>query len=103
MNSFKARYRYSTFVEFEYDGVKSDANFEKHGIRIEDARHLWNDPKRVEFIGRFGDEERLGLVAELNEKLWTAIFTYRTLRIRIISVRRAREYGKELYNNGTGV
>ncbi len=90
-------------MEFVYDTAKSEKNFQKHGINFEDASHLWNDPKRVEFIARFANEARHGLVAELNEKLWTAIFTYRNNCIRIISVRRARENEKELYNNGAGI
>ena len=88
---------------FEYDHAKSDANYEKHGIHFEASKLLWNDPKRVEFVARFADEPRLGLVAEHNEKLWTAIFTYRAGRIRIISVRRARDHEKELYNDSTGI
>jgi uncharacterized DUF497 family protein len=87
-------------VGFEYDQIKSDAIHQKHGIRFEDAQILWNDPKRVEFIARFQDEPRLGLVAELNDKKWTAIFTHRNNRVRIISVRRARENEEELYNDG---
>jgi uncharacterized protein len=90
-------------VGFEYDQTKSDANYDKHGIHFEAAKLLWIDPKRVEFIARFADEPRLGLVAEHDERLWTAIFTYRADRIRIISVRRARDHEKELYNDSTGI
>jgi uncharacterized DUF497 family protein len=86
---------------FEYDPVKSDSNCQKHGIDFEDAKLLWNDPKRVEFIARFADEPRLGLIGEWNAKLWTAIFTYRNHCIRIISVRRARANEKELYHDGS--
>ena len=88
---------------FEYDQAKSDANYGKHGIDFEDAQRLWNDPKRVEFIARFSDEPRLGLVAEHGDKLWTAIFTHRGNQIRIISVRRARDNENALYNDSTGV
>jgi uncharacterized DUF497 family protein len=90
-------------VGFEYDQAKSDANYDKHGIHFEAAKLLWIDPKRVEFIARFADEPRFGLVAEHNDKLWTAIFTYRADRIRIISVRKARDHEKELYNDSTGI
>ncbi len=93
------RYRYAIKVDFEYDQVKSEANFKKHGIDFEDAKLLWNDPKRIEFLARFSDEVRLGLIAEWNEKLWTAIFTYRAANTRIISVRRARDHEKEIYND----
>jgi uncharacterized DUF497 family protein len=49
-------------VEFEYDPDKSKTNARKHGIDFEQARLLWSDAKRVEFVARFADETRLGLV-----------------------------------------
>ena len=84
---------------FEYDPAKSQANKIKHGIDFERAKVLWSDPKRVEFLARFEDENRTGIVAELDSKLWTAISTERGGIIRIISVRRAREYEKKLYHS----
>jgi len=85
-------------VEFEYDPAKSKANAKKHGIDFEQATRLWNDEKRVEFVARFADEPRLGLVGEYGDKLWTAIFTTREDRVRIISVRRARKNEEEIYH-----
>ena len=90
-------------MEFEYDQTKSRANSTKHGIDFEQAKALWNDPQRVEFVARFSDESRLGLVAQLGEKLWTAIFTVREDRTRMISVRRARQDEEAIYNDSTGV
>ena len=90
-------------MEFEYDQAKNHANYEKHGIDFEQAKALWNDPKRVEFVARFSDEARLGLVALVGMKLWTAIFTKREDRTRIISVRRARQNEEATYNDSTGI
>jgi uncharacterized protein len=87
-------------VDFEYDPAKSQANKAKHGIDFEEAQALWTDPNRVEFVARFQDEERTGTVALFDRKLWTAISTERGEKTRIISVRRAREYEKELYQGG---
>jgi len=86
-------------MEFKFDPEKSRSNADKHGIDFEAAQSHWNDPNRVEFIARFKDEERRGVVATLNERLWCAISTLREERIRIISVRRAREYEEEIYYN----
>jgi uncharacterized DUF497 family protein len=86
-------------VEFEYDPDKSKTNVRKHGIDFEQARLLWSDAKRVEFVARFADETRLGLVGEYEEKLWTAIFTTREERVRIISVRRARKNEEAIYHD----
>ena len=90
-------------MEFEYDKAKSVSNQAKHGIDFEQSKALWIDPKRVEFVARFSDEARLGLVAEVGGKLWTAIFTKREDRTRIISVRRTRQNEESIYNNSTGI
>jgi uncharacterized protein len=86
-------------VDFEFDLRKSAINAGKHGIDFDAAQFLWEDPNRVEFIARFKDEERHGLVASHDSRLWCAIFTIRGEKIRIISVRRARTYEEELYND----
>ena len=88
---------------FEYDPSKSEANRSKHGIDFEQSKALWLDSDRMEFVACFRDETRLGLVARLDTKLWTAIFTKREDRIRIISVRRARTNEEKLYNDSSGI
>lgn len=90
-------------MEFEYDPVKSEANKEKHGLDFERAKELWHDANRAEFVARFSDEPRHGLIAELDDKLWTAIYTVRGDRARIISVRRAREKEEAIYNDSTRI
>jgi uncharacterized protein len=84
-------------VVFEYDPDKSLKNQEKHGIDFEVAQVLWRDVKRVVFDTPFEDEPRSGIIAAHDEKLWCAIYTLREEKIRIISVRRARDYEEELY------
>lgn len=86
-------------MAFEFDPQKSAINAVKHGIDFEAAQLLWVDANRVEFSARFKDEIRQGLVARYNSLIWCAIFTVRGEKIRIISVRRAREYEEKLYNN----
>jgi len=89
-------------MDFEFDAAKSQSNKTKHGISFHEALVLWDDPDRVLFIARFQDEERHGIIARDRSTLWCAIFTHRQQKIRIISVRRAREYEKEIYNQGGG-
>ena len=86
---------------FEYDPDKSRSNKAKHGIDLEEAGQLWLDSQRVVFVARFQDEERHGLIASWAGVLWCAIFTIRNDKIRIISVRKARDYEKELYHEGS--
>ena len=40
------------------------------------------------------------MIAKLKDTLWTAIYTYRKKKIRIISVRKARKYEEEIYYHG---
>ncbi len=90
-------------MEFEYDPAKSEANKQKHGIDFERAKELWRDANRAEFVAQFSDEPRLGLIAGLDDKLWTTIYTLREDRARIISVRRARENEEAIYNDGARI
>ena len=75
----------------EYDPVKSAANKANHGIDFEEAQRLWDDPLLLEAPAKTEDEPRFLIVAMLEAKHWTAVCTRRGERIRIISVRRARE------------
>ncbi|MGE3977110.1 MAG: BrnT family toxin [Nitrospira sp.] len=84
-------------MDFEFDPAKSKSNHEKHGIDFVEAQQLWEDEDRLEIPARTEDEPRYVLIAALDQKLWSAFFTYRKGRIRLISVRRARREERELY------
>ena len=89
-----------TIPEFEYDPAKSRANYEKHGIDFETAQALWLDERKALGPTASPDEMRWMLVAKLDGKLWSAIFTERKGRARLISVRRSRpqeaaSYGRQ--------
>lgn len=84
-------------IEFEYDPEKSKINKIKHGIDFETAQYPWRDPSRVQIQARSETEPRFALSAIYDKKVWTAFFTMRTDRIRLISVRRARKGEGKLY------
>ena len=76
---------------FEYDQTKSQTNQQKHGINFIEAQQLWEDDNLLEFPARkVENEERFFAIGIINQKYWTAVITYRTDIIRIISVRRSR-------------
>jgi uncharacterized DUF497 family protein len=77
--------------EFEYDPQKSASNKEKHGIDFEEAKILWNDKRGIRSLSKVSDELRYILISKHNEKMYTAIYTMRNDKIRIISVRRSRK------------
>jgi uncharacterized DUF497 family protein len=84
-------------MKFEWDDNKSLLNKSKHGIDFNIAREMWKDENRVEIQAPYPLEERNVLIANVDNKLWTAIFTYRGDDIRIISVRRSRKKETRLY------
>jgi len=71
-------------------------------IRIKDdfdeTQKLWNDTKRIQIPAKYLDEPRFVLIGTIGESYWSAVFTHREEKIRIISVRRSRKNEEELYN-----
>ena len=84
---------------FEFDPKKSTSNFEKHGIDFVDAQAIWQDTDFIEVMAKSDDEPRALVVGMIGGKHWSAIITYRTDRIRIISVRRSRNSEVALYES----
>jgi len=84
---------------FEFDPNKSEANKLKHGIDFYMARRLWKDPRRIEIPARWVEEPRFLIIACMDKDIWSAIYTIRNKRIRIISVRKARDNEKEIYHS----
>jgi hypothetical protein len=82
---------------FEFDPAKSAANLRKHGIDFIDAQALWRDPDRVEIPARSIDEPRIQVIGRIGNLVWSAFITPRDDRIRIISVRRARDEEEATY------
>jgi uncharacterized DUF497 family protein len=84
-------------MDFEFDPAKSAANLKKHGIDFFGARALWSDPDRLEIHARSVDEPRPQVIGRIGDVVWSAFSTVRGNRIRIISVRRARDEEKAAY------
>ena len=86
-------------MEFECDAAKSELNRLKHGIDFEVAKQLWDDPRLCEAPARTMDEARFIVVGRIGTSHWAAIVTYRDERVRLISVRRARDEEIERYES----
>lgn len=84
-------------MEFEFDPKKSVANKTKHGIDFIEAQALWDDPDSIEIPVKTTDELRFVVIGTISQKHWSAVITYRSDRIRIISVRRSRKEEVDLY------
>lgn len=84
---------------FEFDEAKSQANLSKHGIDFNTARKIWEDPDLIEVSARSDDEPRSLVIGRIDQRLWSAVITYRGDQIRIISVRRSRQSEVALYES----
>ena len=84
-------------MEFEFDPAKSTANKAKHDIDFFTAQLLWQHASRVEIAAHSLDEPRLQVLGIVGNRVWSAFVTHRKHKIRIISVRRARDNEEELY------
>jgi len=79
--------------------IRCSSNKEKHGIDFIEAQDLWLYERFVEVPTRTVDEERFVVIGVISEKHWSAVITYRNERVRIISVRRARNEEMEIYES----
>jgi uncharacterized DUF497 family protein len=84
-------------MDFEFDPQKSEANKKKHGIDFYEARALWDDPDAIEIPVRTSDEPRFLAIGKISGKHWSGVITYRSGKIRIISVRRSRKEEVDIY------
>jgi len=86
-------------MEFEFDSKKSNSNKAKHGIDFGEAQALWDDPDLIQIPVKTTDESRFLAIGRISGKHWSAIITYRADKIRLISVRRARQEELEIYES----
>ena len=86
-------------MTFEFDNQKSERNKKKHGIDFVEAQRIWEDPEVVMIPARTIGESRYLLIGMYDNRIWSAIFTLRNQKIRIISVRRSRKNEEEIYRS----
>jgi uncharacterized protein len=76
---------------FEFDPDKSEKNKKKHGIDFHEAQALWDDPDLIEISAKTVDEHRFIVIGMIGDTHWSAVITHRSVRTRLISVRRSRK------------
>jgi len=86
-------------MEYAFDKNKSASNKQKDVINFNEAKKLWEDTDYVEVPVKTSDERRFLIIGKISEKYWTAVITYRSESIRIISVRRSRKEEIEIYES----
>ena len=86
-------------MQFEFDTNKSATNKTKHNIDFIEAQKLWRDTHLVEVPANTTDEPRFLIIGKIGDKHWSAVITYRSDKIRIISVRRSRTEEVNIYES----
>ena len=86
-------------MKFEFDPKKSASNKSKHRIDFVDGQELWEDPERLEVPAKTDGEQRGMLIGKIRGRHWSAVFTIRGEKIRIISIRRSRIKEVNAYEN----
>jgi len=84
---------------FEYDDKKSEINKRKHGLDFIEAQELWKDPDIIQIKANSDTESHYLVIGNIGNKIWSAVITYRGEKIRIISVRRARNSEVTIYES----
>lgn len=77
---------------FEWDEKKNKTNEEKHGISFEDARKVFDDPNRIQYINAKEAEKRFITVGKVIKFIVAVVYTVRLGVLRIISARQARKH-----------
>lgn len=87
--------------DFEWDEGNETKNLEKHLIKNSDAEAVFYDPNLF-VLGEqkfpIVNEERFGILGSTNSgRILFVAFTFRNLKIRIISVRQASQKERRIY------
>ncbi len=86
-------------MDFEWDKHKNRSNIAKHGIDFSDAHDIFKYPMLIkEDIRSEYGEQRWISIGLLKDIVVVLIFTIRREKIRIISIRKANQKERDIYN-----
>ena len=87
-------------IAFEWDRRKDSANRRKHGVGLEDATTVFDDPLSITIPDpdHSGDEERFVIIGQSSQRsLLIVVHTIRGARIRLIGARAATKHERRKY------
>jgi uncharacterized DUF497 family protein len=82
---------------FEWDENKRETNRQKHNLDLIDAQYLFDGRPVVTYPSPRGNEPRLVTIGAVGPKFYAVVWTQRSLVIRLISFRRARDGEERAY------
>lgn len=87
-------------MEIEWDDAKAAANLHRRGIDFVTAVEVLSDPHKIERLDQrfpYG-EERIQVIGSAGGQILLVVYTLRSNRYRIISVRRANRHERAAYH-----
>ena len=85
-------------LQFEWDAEKYTVNLRKHGVKFEEAAEVFFDPENRFGDASVDDEFREYVVGySLSKRILLVVFVERSVRMRIISARRATAQERKEY------
>jgi len=87
---------------FEWDPSKRLWNLRERHLDFLDARRMFDGRPIIHVPSWRNDEDRVVSVAEIEGKIYTVVWTWRSANRRIISFRRARDGEERAYRQAHG-
>jgi uncharacterized DUF497 family protein len=84
-------------MKYEWDENKNRLNIEKHFIDFNDAKEIFNDGCRLEYMVHKNNEDRVVVIGKVNDVVIVVVYTMRNENIRLISARMARRIERKEY------
>ncbi|MDR3424692.1 MAG: BrnT family toxin [Alphaproteobacteria bacterium] len=85
-------------MDYEWDDGKNERNVLERGLDFNLVRFFaWDDALIVEDVRRDYGERRFRALGEIEGKLYVLIYTMRERGLRVISLRRANERERVIY------
>jgi len=89
-------------MKFEWDALKNQINFQKHGVDFNEAKTVFDDPFYVDFYDpdHSDDEHRYIMIGRSHtEQILLVSYTERGNMIRLISARKATRQERTIYEH----
>ena len=86
-------------MEFDWDSAKNEANLKKHGISLDEAKHIFDGPTLTRADDRqdYGENRDISLGTLSSDAVLVVVHTERRDKIRLISARKANRGERKVY------
>ena len=86
-------------MEFDWDPAKNEANLKKHGISLDEAKHIFDGPilTRADDREDYGESRDVSLGALSPDAVLVVVHTQRSGKTRLISARKASRRERKVY------